>query len=327
MTRRFRRPGFRHGFARALPRVPGKLSGSVFSEAASARGDGVARTTPAADGFFRRFSHSPGARAGVIFLAVVALVALSAPLWLPSPWNMAGEPLLPPLRHLAHPLGTDMLGRDELIGLLWGARVSLFVGLAATVATLALGASIGAIAGWCGGRIDSALMAVTELFQTIPQFALAVTIAAVLGASLESTVVAISVASWPAIARLVRGEFIGLARREFVLAARVAGERPALLVWRQILPHVVAPLTVLAALMVAAAILTESALSFLGLGDPSLMSWGFMIGAARNVVRDAWWLSIWPGLAIVATALAINRVGEGLRHATSQTRPVHGVSR
>ncbi|WP_261330086.1 ABC transporter permease, partial [Burkholderia contaminans] len=117
--------------------------------------------------------------------------------------------------------------------------------------------------------------------------------------------------------RLVRGEFIGLAQREFVLAARLAGESPAALVRRQILPHVWPPLAVLAALMVATAILTESALSFLGLGDPSQMSWGFMIGAARNVVRDAWWLSIWPGLAIVATALAVNRVGEGLRHASA----------
>ncbi|KVN58905.1 ABC transporter permease [Burkholderia stagnalis] len=270
--------------------------------------------------FLRRFFRAPGALAGTLFLGVAALVALSAPLWLPSPWRMAGEPMLRPLLHAGHPLGTDMLGRDVLVGLLWGARVSLFVGLAATLATFSLGASIGALAGWCGGWIDRALMGVTALFQTIPQFAVAVTIAAVLGASLESTVAAIAAASWPAIARLVRGEFIGLARREFVLAARLAGESPAALVWRQILPHVWPPLAVLAALMVATAILTESALSFLGLGDPSQMSWGFMIGAARNVMRDAWWLSIWPGLAIVATALAVNRVGEGLRHASAIAR-------
>ncbi|KVM75038.1 ABC transporter permease [Burkholderia stagnalis] len=270
--------------------------------------------------FLRRFARAPGALAGTLFLGVAALVALSAPLWLPSPWRMAGEPMLRPLLHAGHPLGTDMLGRDVLVGLLWGARVSLFVGLAATLATFSLGASIGALAGWCGGWIDRALMGVTALFQTIPQFAVAVTIAAVLGASLESTVAAIAAASWPAIARLVRGEFIGLARREFVLAARLAGESPAALVWRQILPHVWPPLAVLAALMVATAILTESALSFLGLGDPSQMSWGFMIGAARNVMRDAWWLSIWPGLAIVATALAVNRVGEGLRHASAIAR-------
>ncbi|RQS22945.1 MULTISPECIES: ABC transporter permease [unclassified Burkholderia] len=270
--------------------------------------------------FVHRFVRARGAAAGTLFLAVVALVALSAPLWLPSPWRMAGEPLLRPLQG-GHPLGTDMLGRDVLVALLWSARVSLFVGLAATVATFVLGASIGALAGWCGGWVDRALMALTTLFQTVPQFAVAVTIAAVLGASLESTIVAIAAVSWPAIARLVRGEFIGLAQREFVLAARLAGESPAALVRRQILPHVWPPLAVLAALMVATAILTESALSFLGLGDPSQMSWGFMIGAARNVVRDAWWLSIWPGLAIVATALAINRVGEGLRHASALAEP------
>ncbi|RQS71274.1 ABC transporter permease [Burkholderia sp. Bp8963] len=271
-------------------------------------------------GFLHRFARAPGALAGTLFLAAAALVALTAPLWLPSPWRLAAEPMMRPLLDAAHPLGTDMLGRDVLVGLLWGARVSLFVGLAATVATFALGATVGALAGWCGGWIDSVLMGVTALFQTIPQFALAVTIAAVLGASLESTVIAIATASWPAIARLVRGEFIGLAGREFVLAARVAGETPAALVRRQILPHVLPPLAVLAALMVATAILTESALSFLGLGDPAQMSWGFMIGAARNVIRDAWWLSIWPGLAIVATALAINRVGEGLRVASALAR-------
>ncbi|HKT62916.1 ABC transporter permease [Burkholderia contaminans] len=272
--------------------------------------------------FLRRFARTPGAAAGTLFLAVAAFVALTAPLWLPSPWRMAGEPLLRPLLHAGHPLGTDMLGRDVLVGLLWSARVSLFVGLAATAATFVLGASVGALAGWCGGWIDRALMALATLFQTVPQFAVAVTIAAVLGASLESTIVAIAAVSWPAIARLVRAEFIGLARREFVLAARLAGESPAALVWRQILPHVWPPLAVLAALMVASAILTESALSFLGLGDPSQMSWGFMIGAARNVMRDAWWLSIWPGLAIVATALAVNRVGEGLRHASTMAERV-----
>ncbi|CAG9202527.1 Oligopeptide transport system permease protein AppC [Paraburkholderia tropica] len=263
--------------------------------------------------WMRDFARAPGALAGSAFLAIVALIALSAPFWLPSPWAIAADPLLAPFRQFAHPLGTDMLGRDEVVGLLWGARVSLFVGVAATVATFAVGATIGALAGWCGGWIDAVLSAVIALFQTIPQFALAVTIAAVLGASLESTVVAIAAASWPAIARLVRGEFITLSRREFVLAARVTGERPAVIVWRQILPHALGPLAVLAALMVSGAILTESALSFLGLGDASQMSWGFMIGAARTVMREAWWLSVWPGLAIVATALSINRVGEGLR--------------
>ncbi|NIG00551.1 ABC transporter permease [Burkholderia sp. Ax-1720] len=268
-------------------------------------------------GFWRRYARAPGARAGAAFLLAAALLGLSAPWWLPSPWAIGAEPLLPPLHALAHPLGTDLLGRDALLGLLWGTRVSLFVGLAATLATFALGATLGALAGWCGGAVDRALMAVTALFQTIPQFALAVTVAAVLGASLESTVIAIAASSWPAIARLVRGEFIALARREFVLAARLAGERPLALICRQILPHAIPPLVVLASLMVAAAILTESALSFLGLGDPSQMSWGFMIGAARNVIREAWWLSVWPGLAIVLTALAVNRVGEGLRGATA----------
>ncbi|WP_321905590.1 ABC transporter permease [Paraburkholderia tropica] len=270
--------------------------------------------------FLHAFARARGALAGSAVLVVLALIALSAPLWLPSPWAIVADPLIAPLHQFAHPLGTDMLGRDEVVGLLWGARVSLFVGVAATVATFAVGATIGAIAGWCGGWVDAVLSAVIALFQTIPQFALAVTIAAVLGASLESTVVAIAAASWPAIARLVRGEFIALSRREFVLAARVSGERAAVIVWRQMLPHALGPLAVLAALMVSGAILTESALSFLGLGDASQMSWGFMIGAARTVMREAWWLSVWPGLAIVATALSINRVVEGLRLALAAGR-------
>ncbi|WP_391530027.1 ABC transporter permease, partial [Burkholderia contaminans] len=166
-------------------------------------------------GFLRRFVRARGAAAGMLFLAVVALVALSAPLWLPSPWRMAGEPLLRPLQ-AGHPLGTDMLGRDVLVALLWSARVSLFVGLAATVATFALGVSIGALAGWCGGSVDRALMAVTTLFQTVPQFAVAVTIAAVLGASLESTIVALAGGSWAGVARRLGGALIGGAPPGFV---------------------------------------------------------------------------------------------------------------
>ncbi|MEW6342411.1 MAG: ABC transporter permease [Paraburkholderia sp.] len=271
--------------------------------------------------FWRRFSGSAQTRAGIAVLGVLVILALVAPCFGASPWNMVAAPLIDPLSQLAHPLGTDMLGRDVLTGLVWSTRASLSVGVAATAATLAIGVVIGALAGWFGGWIDDVLMRITELFQTIPQFALAVVVAAVLGASPNATVAAIAIASWPVVARVVRGEFLSLKQREFILAAHMIGQRPLAIVFRQLLPHALSPVAVLGSLMVGNAILTESALSFLGLGDPGLMSWGFMIGAARNMIREHWWLSVWPGLAIVVTVLAVNLVGEGLRQALAVSQP------
>lgn len=215
----------------------------------------------------------------------------------------------------AYPLGTDMLGRDITAGLVWGARVSLMIGLLSTVIALAFGVVIGTISGYCGGRIDDALMRFTEFFQTIPQLALTVVIVAVMGPSLVSITGAITVVSWPPAARLVRSEFLSLRQREFVQAAIVIGQKPARIIWSQILPNAMSPIIVSASFMVATAILTESALSFLGLGDRNLMSWGFMIGASRTMIREAWWMCVWPGVAIMLTVLAINLIGEGLNDA------------
>ncbi len=208
-----------------------------------------------------------------------------------------------------------MLGRDITAGLVWGARVSLMIGLLSTVIALAFGVVIGTISGYCGGRIDDALMRFTEFFQTIPQLALTVVIVAVMGPSLVSITGAITVVSWPPAARLVRSEFLSLRQREFVQAAIVIGQKPARIIWSQILPNAMSPIIVSASFMVATAILTESALSFLGLGDRNLMSWGFMIGASRTMIREAWWMCVWPGVAIMLTVLAINLIGEGLNDA------------
>ena len=266
--------------------------------------------------FFRRFARNKGAVVGLVIVGVVILVALFAGLVFPgSPWNAVGEPLLDPLTDAAYPLGTDMLGRDIASGLAYGARVSLLVGLVSTAVATFIGISIGAVAGYYGGRIDDVLMRLTEFFQTIPTLAMAVVLVAIFQPSLTSIITAIAVVSWPPVARLVRGEFMSLRSREFVQAAVVIGQSAPRIIFTQILPNTMSPIIVTASLMIATAILTESALAFLGLGDRNLMSWGFMIGAARTMIREAWWMSFLPGLAILLTVLAVNLIGEGLNDA------------
>ena len=266
--------------------------------------------------FMKRYMRNYGAVCGLVVVIVVALIALAAPLLYPeSPWMMVADPLIQPFTDMDYPFGTDMLGRDITAGLAHGARVSLMVGLGSTGVALAFGIVIGAIAGYCGGRIDDLLMRFTEFFQTIPQLAMAVVLVAVIGPTLYSIMGAIALVSWPPAARLVRSEFMTLKQREFVQAAIVIGQTPGRIVATQILPNAMAPIIVSASFMVATAILTESALSFLGLGDRNEMSWGFMIGAARTMIREAWWMSVWPGVAILLTVLAVNLIGEGLNDA------------
>lgn len=212
-------------------------------------------------------------------------------------------------------LGTDILGRDVLAGLVYGARISLMVGLVSTIIALLIGVPLGATAGYYGGWIDESLMRFTEIFQTVPSFALAIVIVAIFEPSVYSITLAIALVSWPPVARLVRGEFMALRNQEYVLAARLNGQTNGNIILREILPNTLSPIIVMASLMVATAILLESSLSFLGLGDPEIMSWGYMIGAARTVIRQAWWLSFFPGIAIALTVLALNLVGEGLNEA------------
>jgi peptide/nickel transport system permease protein len=174
---------------------------------------------------------------------------------------------------------------------------------------------LGALAGYAGGWVDDVIMRFTEFFQTVPSFILAVVLVAIFTPSVASIVVSIAIVSWPPVTRVVRAEFMTLRTREFVQAAEVLGRSRFSIVFREILPNALSPIIVLASLMVASAILLESALSFLGLGDPNLMSWGFMIGAGRSVIRLAWWMSVFPGLALFLTVLALNLVGEGLSDA------------
>ena len=265
---------------------------------------------------WKRFARNRGAVIGLGILVVVVLVAVIGPMiYAQSPWRMVGRPFLPPFDQAGMPLGTDAVGRDVLVGLIHGARVSLMVGLVSTAVALLIGVPVGALAGYFGGWIDDALMRFTEFFQTIPSFALAIVLLAIFQPSLFYIILTIAIVSWPPVARLVRGEVLSLRTREYIEAAILSGQTNFQIILRQVLPNALPPIIVLASLMVATAILLESSLSFLGLGDPNVMSWGYMIGAARTVLRTAWWLSFIPGIAILLTVLALNLIGEGLNDA------------
>ncbi|WP_419896957.1 ABC transporter permease [Roseomonas sp. USHLN139] len=265
--------------------------------------------------FWRNFSRNRGAVVGLVILFLVLVLAVLAPVLYPgSPWDMAGMPFAPPGED-GMLLGTDSLGRDVAAGIAHGARVSLLVGAVSTVAALAIGVSLGAIAGYLGGLADDLVMRFTEFFQTIPSFVLAILLVAIFTPSIASIVFAIAVVSWPPVARVVRAEFLSLRSREFVQASEVLGKSRLSIVIGDILPNALSPIVVLSSLMVASAILLESALSFLGLGDPNMMSWGFLIGSGRSVIRMAWWMSVFPGIAIFLTVLSLNLVGEGLSDA------------
>lgn len=260
----------------------------------------------------RSFLRHPSGMLGLVILIAVILLAVTAPYFFPGdPWDTTAAPFTPPgVDGLL--LGSDSLGRDIATGIAHGTRVSLMIGLSSTLVALIIGIVVGALSGYLGGRIGEALMRFTELFQTIPAFMLCILLVAILEPSIRTVVVAIALVSWPQVARLTRGEFLALKEREFVQAARCQGESPFSLIVRYILPNALSPIIVAGSLSIASAILIESALSFMGLGDPNLMSWGFMIGAARTMLRQAWWMSFFPGLAILLTVLAINLVGEGL---------------
>jgi peptide/nickel transport system permease protein len=270
--------------------------------------------------FVRRFFARPTAIFGfAVFVAIVA-IALAAPqIFAGGPFSIVGMPLLPP----GTPglwAGSDVLGRDMAVGLAYGARISLLVSVTSTLCALGIGVLLGAVAGYYGGLVDDLLMRVTEFFQIIPSFVLLMVLVAFLQPSLGSTVIGIALISWPQVARVVRGEFLTLRSREFVQAARVLGMRDGAIIFTQILPNALPPILVISSMMVGSAILTESALSFLGLGDPNLQSWGSMIGSSRSAMWVAWWTTVLPGLSIMVTVLALNFIGDGLNDALNPRR-------
>ncbi|HEY0286210.1 MAG TPA: ABC transporter permease [Pseudomonas sp.] len=268
----------------------------------------------------RRFVRNPTALAGLVFLIVITLLALTAPLLYPGdPLDMEADALLWPGQDWHYPLGTDALGRDVMAGVVHGGRVSLLVGILASLFGVLLGLSIGAMAGYFGGKIDYALQRLIEIFQTMPSFVLLVALVAIAQPSVSTLIFAIGVISWPTVARLVRAEVRSIREREYILAARSVGYTHLRIIVLEVLPNILPTLIVTASIMVASAVLMESALSFMGLGDPNQVSWGSMIGSGREQIRTAWYLTAIPGFAIFLTVLAFNLIGDGLTDAFNPT--------
>lgn len=268
-----------------------------------------------------RLLRTPEGAAGLVLLALPAAAALVAPFLFPAdPLAIAGPALVAPFSDAALPLGTDRLGRDVLAGLVHGARASLVVGLAAAFFAAAFGTLVGTVAGFAGGLADEALMRLTEAFQTVPGFLLALAFVSVAGGSLPVVVAAIALGAWTGPARLARAEVLSIRGRDYVAAARVAGMRPVEIAMRQVLPNALPPVLALSSVIVANAVLVEAALSFLGLGDPNVVTWGSMIAEGRTMLRAAPHLSIVPGLGLVVTVLGVHLVSEGLAEALSLRR-------
>jgi peptide/nickel transport system permease protein len=264
----------------------------------------------------RRLLQTPEGAIGFAILAALLIAGLLAPVISPGdPLRIAGRALLAPFTDSNLPLGTDRLGRDVLAGLLYGARTSLAVGIAAALSAMVLGLFVGMTAGFAGGVIDEALMRVVDAFQIVPGFLLALAFVSIIGVSTPVVVFAIALGTWADPARLTRAQVLSIRERDYVAAARVIGMHPAEIAFKEILPNALPPVLALSATIVAGAILTEAALSFLGLGNPNLATWGSMIAEGRSVLRSAAYLSVLPGLTLAITVLGVHLFSEGLTRA------------
>jgi peptide/nickel transport system permease protein len=259
------------------------------------------------------------ALAGLGYLGLAVLAAVLGPSVMPDdPLALSPDILLRP--SLAHWLGTDDLGRDVLTQLVYGARVSLVVGAVAAVTATLLGTAVGGIAGYVGGFLDAAIMRLAEFFQVIPSFILAVVIVTFVGPGPTRVVAVIALLAWPQTARVARGEVLRLARAEFVDALRCIGLPEWRILLAEVIPNALGPVIAVGTLIVGYAILLESSLSFLGLYDPNVVSWGRMLSAGQQFLFTAWWMSVFPGLAILLTVLSLNLLGDTLSDALDPRR-------
>jgi peptide/nickel transport system permease protein len=274
---------------------------------------------------WRQFTRHRVALAGLTILLLLGLACGLAPLLAPYPPEMPNVELIREPPSLAHPMGTDQLGRDQLSRLMYGGRFSLEVGVLATLIAILVGTAFGALSGYYGGVLDPLLMRFTDFMLSIPRLLLLLLIAAVFGTSIGLIIVLIGLTAWMNVARLVRATVLGLREQEFIAAARLLGAGDLRLIARHILPNAVGPVIVAATLGVAGAILTESTLSYLGFGvQPPTPTWGNMLQNAQSEMYNAPWLAIFPGLLIFATIMSINFIGDGLRDAFDPRR-VSGI--
>jgi ABC-type dipeptide/oligopeptide/nickel transport system permease subunit len=264
----------------------------------------------------RRLAKSKGATAGLVILVLLVLIAIFAPLL--APFNPIQ---IDPTHYLFSPgspyfFGTDQYGRDVFSRVLFGARVSLVIGLISVGIASVIGVTVGLISGYYGGWVDSLLMRIIDVMLAFPGILLALGIVSMLGPSLRNVMIAVGISAIPTYARLTRGSVLSARRELYVDAAHVIGVPDRLILTRHILPNVIAPLIVAATLGVGSAILWAAALSFLGLGaQPPTAEWGRMLSDGRAYLRDQWWIATFPGLAIMITVLAMNMLGDGLRDA------------
>lgn len=278
------------------------------------RGPVAAAAREARPGVWSRLRQEPQAIVGAALTALLVLVALLAGVIAPfDPFAITNEVLQPP--SALHLFGTDDLGRDIFSAVVHGARTSLLVGLAAAGTATVVGLLVGSLAGYAGGLVDDLLMRVSELFQIIPRFFLALIMVALLGSNIWLIVLLLGLTYWPGTARLVRAQILSLRARDYITAARAIGVPDAQILLRHLLPAALPPVITLAALQVGGAILVEAGLSFLGLGDRSVVSWGMLLNDAQQFVRRAWWMSVFPGAAITLTVLGLNLFADGLNDA------------
>ena len=261
------------------------------------------------------FRGNHAAMLALVVLFLIILTAIFGPYIYPTdPFDMVWAPFSPPGAD-GFLLGTDYLGRDLMAALIHGARVSIVIGIAAAFMSVFIGVTIGALAGFYRGWVEEVLMRITEFFQVLPTLLFSMVIVALFGASLPMITFAIGIVSWTAVARITRSEFLRVRELEYVMASRASGATNRKLMFQIILPNALPPIIVQAALMVGSAILFEAGLSFLGLTDPNVVSWGQVIGSNRQYILDASYTVTIPGIAIFVTVLAISLVGDGLNDA------------
>lgn len=265
---------------------------------------------------WRKFKRNQLSLVGLAIIIGLVIVAILAPYIAPYDPNKMhwGKEYVPPCPEF--PLGTDELGRDVLSRIIWGARTSLYVGFGAVALTASIGILVGAISGYFGGWVDEVLMRFTDIMLTIPTIFLLIIIASIFQVrSLNVIIFAIGIVGWPTMARIVRSQFLLIKELPYIEAAKVAGISDIRIIFKHIIPNALPPIIVTATYDMASAILAEAGLSFLGLGDPRAVSWGQMLSIGHTVLRHAWWVATFPGLAIFITVLGFNLLGDGLREA------------